>query len=282
MSQPSRHIPTKVRKTLIEEAGGKCANPGCPNQLIHIHHIERWHIHKAHNSESMVAICPACHDQVDRGELRITDAETLAWKELRREEQQSGHVYIEPGDPVELLLGTLSVRGRDGLFVLDIDEGNQLSFVVEDGDLLFLHGILTSYSGEPLVRIIGNHVKPIGPDVLLKRRTGRLLLNVRDRSTIVPGWARYGLSLTEPKRSLRRMPLLELTVVGPGRVRVKGIWMSTATGVMIFDDAMAVFDQSREQPFLVLADPGAVVHGDASGPLFGFGDAAYSFRPRSG
>jgi len=42
---PSRTPQVALKKLLIEEAGYKCANPGCSNRLIEIHHIKEWSIY---------------------------------------------------------------------------------------------------------------------------------------------------------------------------------------------------------------------------------------------
>ena len=51
-------IPKTQKKQLIEEAGGKCANPGCSHWRTHIHHIKHWQVYKAHDTNHMIAVCP--------------------------------------------------------------------------------------------------------------------------------------------------------------------------------------------------------------------------------
>ncbi len=64
-------VPAKIKKALIKEAGGKCANPGCPHALTEIHHIKERCVYKTHDQSHMIAICPNCHDAVTRGGLRM-------------------------------------------------------------------------------------------------------------------------------------------------------------------------------------------------------------------
>jgi hypothetical protein len=84
--------------------------PGCPNQLVEIHHIHEWHVYQTHDASHMIAICPSCHDAVDRGSLQISDDELYRWKGIDRKEALStGHIFIEPGEAPRLLLGSLVV-----------------------------------------------------------------------------------------------------------------------------------------------------------------------------
>ena len=73
-------IKPSVKRALIDEAGGKCANPGFPNILTEIHHIRDWHVYFIHDPDHLIAICPACHDAVCRGDLRISADTAYQWK----------------------------------------------------------------------------------------------------------------------------------------------------------------------------------------------------------
>ena len=68
-----KRVPNEIKKHLIKESGNKCANPGCSNFLTEFHHIKEWVIYKTHDQKHMIAICPACHDSVSRGNLRIDE-----------------------------------------------------------------------------------------------------------------------------------------------------------------------------------------------------------------
>jgi hypothetical protein len=98
MAEYRPKIKRTVKEALIKKAGGKCANPGCPNVLTEIHHIKEWCVYKSHNPSYMIAICPSCHDSVTRGGLRINDETLYRWKTISRALQTASHyIYLEPG-----------------------------------------------------------------------------------------------------------------------------------------------------------------------------------------
>ena len=58
------NVDPKVKKRLIQEAGNKCANPGCPVRRTHTHHIRKWAVYQTNDEQEMIAVCPSCHDAI--------------------------------------------------------------------------------------------------------------------------------------------------------------------------------------------------------------------------
>ncbi len=46
MAKKRQKIKPVIQRQIIEEAGNKCANPGCTNWRVHLHHIEHWAIYR--------------------------------------------------------------------------------------------------------------------------------------------------------------------------------------------------------------------------------------------
>jgi hypothetical protein len=107
---------------LIKEAGMKCANPGCSNYRVHIHHIKQWAIYQSNDEKDMIAICPVCHDTAHNGGL-IIDEETLyRWKEIIRKPVNLDQLFVEAGTSSKLILGSLAVTGDDGVKIFEFSE----------------------------------------------------------------------------------------------------------------------------------------------------------------
>src|SRR5471032_2843818 len=97
MAKQQRKITPALKRQLIEQAGGKCANPGCSNWRVHIHHIKHWAVYKVHNAGDMIAVCPSCHDSIHYGRLAIPDEVLYHWKGIARPAvPESAHIYVEP------------------------------------------------------------------------------------------------------------------------------------------------------------------------------------------
>lgn len=77
MAKLRKAVPKNIKMDLIKKAGMKCANPGCSNYRVHIHHIKQWAIYQSNDEKDMIAICPVCHDVAHNGDLIIDDEKTL-------------------------------------------------------------------------------------------------------------------------------------------------------------------------------------------------------------
>jgi hypothetical protein len=149
-----------MKRTLIEQAGGKCANPGCPNRLVELHHIHEWHVYQTHDAEHMIAICAACHDSIDRGQLQISDEALYRWKGIDRSSSRNmGHIFVEPGDAPRLLLGSITAKGDSGLIVFESSEQQRLSFVVRDSEIMLLNLKISGPDGGLLLDVVDGYVR---------------------------------------------------------------------------------------------------------------------------
>jgi hypothetical protein len=148
----------------------------------------------------MIAICPSCHDAVHHGPLVIDDDTVYRWKGIKREaEPRRDHVYVEPGGPPRLLLGTIAVTGDDGLVVFQLGPTNTLSFRVEDEDLLMLNLGVTDTAGRDLLRVTDNHVRQIDSETITYERVpGHVRVTAELGPEIVPTWAIDRLRKFEP------------------------------------------------------------------------------------
>lgn len=233
-------VPSATKRLLIEQAGNKCANPGCPNVLIEIHHIHEWHVYQTHDADHMIAICPACHDCVDRGDLRIPDETLYKWKGIdRRSAQKTGHIFVEPGEPPRLLLGSMTFRGDSGLVLFDFGEMHRLAFAVHDSDIMLLNLKLSKRDGSPLLDVVDGYVRLRDSSIELRTRPGKVYVRGGINSEYVPDWARMQLIREDELNRMIKLPLLDIEVVAPGLVRVQGIWMKEDGGVMIRRDKLS-------------------------------------------
>jgi hypothetical protein len=245
-----------IKEQLIEQTNGKCANPGCPNTLLELHHIREWHVYHTHDVEHMIAVCASCHDSVDRGELIISDNEIYSWKRIVRTGPRVGHVFIEPAsEPPRILLGTISVKGDNGLVVFDFALRHRLSFAVRDGDIMLLNLRISSPAGETLVDVVDGYVRTRKQSIVLKSRAGQIMIPAGFHSDVIPEWVRAKLIKEDLLYGIEGMPLLQIRVVRPGLVRVNGIWCDEDTAVIATNTRFSFIDRARQRP-LTLAGAG--------------------------
>jgi SEC-C motif/HNH endonuclease len=247
-----------LKDQLVQEAGEKCANPGCANYRTHLHHIHEWAVYQTHDGKHMIALCPACHDAVHNGPLVIDDDTIYRWKGIKRDAgPRRDHVYVEPGGPPKLLLGTIAVTGDDGVVVFELGETNTLSFRVEDEDLLMLNLGVTDTAGRELLRVTDNHVRQIRPEAITYERVpGHLRVTAKLSPEIVPTWAVDRLRELEPDYGNDdSVVLLDLEVLEPGLVRVQGIWARGDDRVVIVtEQALSFLSPWRPLPISLVGE----------------------------
>jgi HNH endonuclease len=257
MVEVNRHIPKAIKRTLIEEANGKCANPGCAGTRVQFHHIKHWAVCKAHNSEDMIAICPSCHDAAHNGLLRITDEMLYAWKSASRTEDfHHDQLFVEPSNCIKLLAGTIALATTNqSLIVFALSNHNTLAFGIEDDDIVLIRSRLKDLSGQQVLRVSDNRVKvQRDEDVSFTRRPGRVRIEVPSTNRYIYPEMLQQMRSVDPSFGANRIVALDLEVTAPGVVRVQGMWAAREGGVVITDQVMAFLTAGRPRPLCVAGE----------------------------
>ncbi|WP_267893896.1 HNH endonuclease [Streptomyces sp. CB00316] len=69
MAQDRPDIPTALKRTVLVEAGHRCAIPTCRQTPVELAHITPWSKTKEHTFDNLIALCPTCHTRFDRGDI---------------------------------------------------------------------------------------------------------------------------------------------------------------------------------------------------------------------
>jgi hypothetical protein len=231
----AKRIELKPREkaALVEEAGGKCANRACLVRRTDKHHIKEWAVYQTNDLAYMIAICPSCHDDVHYGELAIDDATLYRWKSQKAPRTNRDLLHVDPNESPRLLLGSLTATGDKGLIVWKLSANNQLSFRIEDDDLMLLNLRITTRAGAEVIRIKDNRVKH-SDKVNYERRTGRIQITTPISSEFLPIWALTQLRELEKNYAADgKLTLLDLEVKDAGLVQVQGIWTEGGQAIVI-------------------------------------------------
>lgn len=217
-------VPADIKKALIDEAHGKCANPGCPNILTELHHIQEWCVYKAHDKDHMIAVCPACHGSITRGVLRIDDETLYRWKNINRDRKLSAtYLYLEPDENLpKIVLGTISVQGATKFTVFELSENNDLEFCLRANTIL-LPRLRIGDKDKLLIDVVDGHVIRKDQQITLDYRPGKVRVIDNDLRERIPDWAIRIIS-NDSGIDLDTQPLLDLEAMKPGVLRVQGVW----------------------------------------------------------
>lgn len=252
---PTRNIPPKLRKALIEEAGGKCSNPGCASSLVEIHHIEKWHIVKCHDEVDMVAICPTCHAAVHSSHMKITDEQVRRWKALQRQSAiRRGHFYVEHGKSLKIMLGTLGFTTLgEHMSVFDLGNENILSFRISDGSYMKLNARIQDASGREMLRVVENDIVVREDEsITFQQYPGRAVITVPNCPNYVPPWLPSKLASWVPDFITEGRALaLDLEVMEPGVVRAKGFWCGSDVAFVADEARLYISGKYRHTNYIV-------------------------------
>jgi hypothetical protein len=279
MARERTNVPPKLKEELREQAGGKCANPGCPATRTHLHHINEWAVYETHDGEHMIAICPNCHDDVHHGQLVITDETVYAWKHIKRIPNRRDLVYVDPGESSKFLLGTIAVTGESGVTVFELGDSTKLGFTVKDGDIMLVNLAVSTIAGDEVLRVVDGHVRHEAVDpVTYERVQGHSRVTAPLSEDFMPGWAVRKLRQAEPAfASDGRLTLLDLEVLEPGLVRVQGVWATQDQPylVAVTTERLAFLHPGLPAPLALVGDgPDSCLgyEGPITASLFGFPD----------
>lgn len=278
MAEAQRKIKPALKRLLIEKAGGKCANPGCSNWRVHIHHIKHWAIYKAHDAHDMIAICPSCHDAAHHGRLKITDELLYIWKDIVRPDTPgSVHLYVEPAATLKILTGSLCISTtNDQAAIFELSNSNHLKIRVLDNDLLQVSARLLDQVGNELLRVVENHVRVTKDQrISFDYRAGRARVTVPATDAFVPTWLVEQVRFQDAGYAADgRITALDIEVLRPGLVRVQGCWPDVNVGVVITDKALSFCSRGQREPTSIVGageDTVLVFVGPVTKALFGFG-----------
>jgi hypothetical protein len=269
-------ISNELKERLIREAGSKCANPGCPNRRTHFHHIKDWAVYETHDARDMIAVCPSCHDAIHHGTLSISDQVLYRWKKLARPDGTvRDHLYVEPGRPVKLLLGSIAVSCQQEAIVFELSSHNRLKFRILGGDILLLDLRVSSLSGREVLWVVDNHIRhESDPAIAYEQVPGHLRVRAPATPEYIPIWGLQKMRIREPTyASDNLVTLLELEVLEPGLVSVQGLWAEDARCVLITRKHLSFIRPSLREPLSIAGEgKDTVLHwtGPINSALFGF------------
>jgi hypothetical protein len=245
----SRHrpaVPAKTKRQLYDEAGGKCANPGCPTRLVELHHIDEWHVYQSHDAKDMIAVCPTCHYHAHHGEMKIDELTIRSWKKARPNSSNTGYLYIEPGPPPRMLMGRIYWKRKDGdgAIVFQLSAGNQVSFRVIPGNVLLVSLALADPAGNAIVELRENHLTHARREgVDFNSRPGRQRVTVPATDAFVSRAMIDRYQTSNPPAPLvkeGRVTLIDIQVLDIGTVQVEGAWIEGDRAVIANADFLSI------------------------------------------
>ena len=277
MAKKRKKIKPAVKRQIVEEAGNKCANPGCTNWRVHIHHIEHWAIYESNDQKILIAVCPACHDAIHHGRLEIPDEALYVWKYIKRTKvPEISHLYIEPGEEIKLLTGTIAVTTTNQeVIVFQLSPNNSLKFRILDEDIMMLNLKLADTNGKEVLRVVDNHLrsKP-SSDIEFLQVPGHLRVSVPATEQYIPLDVLQKMQTQEKDYGTDGSVIaLDLEVLKPGLVSVQGLWIENNKAVIITKERLSFIKPDLKQPLSMVGDgEGSVLKyaGPITAAMFGF------------
>lgn len=277
MTKKRKKIKPDVKRKIVSEAGNKCANPGCSNWRIHIHHIKHWAIYQSDDPSILIAVCPSCHDAIHHGSLEFTDDILYKWKGVERPERpNTTHMYIEPSNNIKLLTGSIALSTKnEGVTIFELSDNNKLSFRILDGDITLLNLNISNLSGQEKLKVVDNHIRIHDIETLnFDQVPGHVRVISSDVGSFLSESFVGKMRVNKPDFVTNdEIILLELQVIKPGLVKVCGCWADEEKAVVITDDSLSFIKPELMQPLSLVGEGENSVlmyAGSVDCSLFGF------------
>jgi hypothetical protein len=84
VGRSSRLATLKQRQAIFVSQGGTCANPGCANTHLEIHHRTPWRHGGATDLANLAGYCTRCHHLIHQGQLELRPDGCGGWTHLNR------------------------------------------------------------------------------------------------------------------------------------------------------------------------------------------------------
>lgn len=144
-AQERPSIPAELKRSVLVEAGHRCAIPTCRTTTMELAHIEPWAKVQEHTFDNIIALCPNCHTRFDKGEIDRKSMrmykENLALLNNRYGEFER-RVFAILAETKEQLISVgaggdvlLANAIKDGLLVDTNVEGMSLNVTSSDGKI---------------------------------------------------------------------------------------------------------------------------------------------------
>ena len=238
---------------MVEECGAKCANPGCHTRRVEIHHIRKWAIWATNDEKHLIALCPTCHDAAHHGKLPLDDAMLYQWKSLLRSLPTRDVLQIETGTEALLFMGSSTVCSQGGIAnVVDFAEDVRLQFRVDGDEFFLLNLSLTTVAGARLISIADNRiVHSPASFITYESRPGRVRLVTSSVKDCIPDWLPEQVAKFDKAHAWEGLPsetdlfrspltLLDMEVVAPSQVRIRGAFCTARCALFIPEDQIYV------------------------------------------
>lgn len=156
MSNDRPAVPLPLQRRLKEEAGYRCAIPGCGQTVgLELAHIEPWAKVKEHKFENMICLCSTCHTRFDI----VKDIPKLSILHFKRNLSLLSHRYTQMENQVLRFWARIASHNlRPGDYKYAIHPGMMILF-----SNLFEDGLFTTIPMDDSGSVI--HINGIEPNV---------------------------------------------------------------------------------------------------------------------
>ncbi|MCL1127673.1 HNH endonuclease signature motif containing protein [Shewanella surugensis] len=243
----SRSLNSKEKDQIRESSGGKCANPGCSAWRTHIHHIDEWAIFHSDDPEILIPVCPSCHDQIHHGVIPISRETLIQWKNIiRKRSIRNLHIYVEPGENLKFCAGGLwlaSPPNKMGLHLFEFAPNVKVKFNIQGNKISLVDISICDINGNLAVEVLSNYIEVIDPDLICEKRNGHVKIFTNDVEKYLPLALVAKMKEKENGFANETITVLEIEVLRPGEVVLKGCWYDDGQAVLMTEGGLTFVPQ---------------------------------------
>ncbi len=247
MLEVARTLTVKQKNYVREETGGKCANPGCSTWRTHIHHIDEWAIYHSDDPEILIPVCPSCHDQIHNGALSISRETLIDWKGIdRKRTLRNLHIYVEPGENFKLCAGGLWFANpveKMRLHLFELTPKVKVNFNTQGNKVSLVDISITDIYGNIAVEVLSNYIEVRDKELECEERNGHVKISTNNINRYLPPILVEKMRVKEPGFATKKLTVLEIEVLKPGQLSLKGCWYDNDQAIVMTDEGLTFVPQ---------------------------------------
>ncbi len=140
--------------------------------------------------------------------------------------------------------------------MFQLSQNNSLKFRVLDDDIMMLNLKMADTNGKEVLRVVDNHVRSTpSPDIKFLQVPGHIQVNVPANEQFIPLDILRKMQIQEKDYGADgSITALDLEVLRPGLVRVKGLWVENDKAVIITKERLSFIRPELSQPLSMIGE----------------------------
>ena len=171
----------------------------------------------------------------------------LEWKQIKRSRcVRNLHIYIEPGNDLKLKAGGLWLANpvdKIKLKLFELIPKVKIDFNTQGSRISLVDISIADAEGNVAIEVLSNYIEVRDEDLDVEERNGHIRITTTNIEKFLPSFHVWKMREKEPEFAIDHLVVLEIEVLSPGQLAIKGCWYSNDQAVIMTDKGLTFVPQ---------------------------------------